>query len=278
MTLKHYKPTSPGVRGKISVDRSHLHKGSPFKALTFGVANTGGRNSKGRITTDHRCSKYRKVIRVIAFDRRDLDGVLAKVVRLEYDPNRTANLALVAYEKNSVTKRAYILAPKGLKAGDSIETSYSARVNYNVGNCMKLKYIKEGTMVYAVESKIGKGACYARSAGAYAYVKGIDDSGMIIISLASGEMKKIHKECSACIGSVSNEEHSNVVLGKAGANFWRGKRPTVRGIAMNPVDHPNGGRANGGVHFKSPSGVYAKGGKTRTNKRTSFTIIKGRKR
>lgn len=278
MSLKYYKPTSPGLRGRIGIDRSFLHKGSPKKSLVFGVANKGGRNSQGRITTDHRCSKHRKVLRVVCFNRKDLDGITAVVERLEYDPNRTAHLALLRYEKEGKTNYSYILAPKNLKVGDNISTSYSGRVEYSAGNCMKLKHIKEGTIVYAVESKIGKGACYARSAGTSAQVKGQDDSGMIIVALSSGEMKKIHKECTAWIGSVSNEEHSNIVLGKAGASFYRGRRPRVRGIAMNPVDHPNGGRANGGTHFKSPTGVYSKGGKTRTNKRTSFTIIKGRKR
>lgn len=278
MSLKYYKPTSPGMRGRVGIDRSHLHKGSPLKSLCHGVANSGGRNAQGRITTDHRCSSHRKVLRTVSFNRKSLDGVKCIVERLEYDPNRTAHLALLKFQKDGKDSFAYIVAPKGVKSGDVIETSYSNRVEYAPGNCMKLKYIKEGSVVYAVESKIGKGACYARSAGTYAQVKGIDDSGMIIVALSSGEVKKIHKECTACIGSVSNEDHSNIVLGKAGASFLRGRRPRVRGIAMNPVDHPNGGRANGGCHFKSPSGVYAKGGKTRVNKRTSFTIIKRRKK
>lgn len=278
MSLKYYKPTSPGIRGRVSVDRSNLYDGSPMKSLTMGVSNTGGRNSQGRITTDHRCSKYRKILRFVTFNRKILDGITATVIRLEYDPNRTAHIALLSYEVDEKTKYAYILASKGMRIGSKIDTSYSERVDYVPGNCMKLKNIKEGTVVYAVESKIGKGACYARSAGTYAQVKGIDDSGMIIIALSSGEIKKIHRECTAWIGSVSNEDHSNIVLGKAGANFLRGRRPTVRGIAMNPVDHPNGGRANGGSHYKSPTGVYSKGGKTRRNKRTAYTIIKGRKK
>ncbi|WP_342262162.1 50S ribosomal protein L2 [Alphaproteobacteria bacterium endosymbiont of Tiliacea citrago] len=278
MGLKYYKPTSHGLRGKVGIDRSHLYKGSPLKSLTFGVSNSGGRNAQGRITTDHRCSKHRKVLRIVSFNRKELDGVFAKVERFEYDPNRSAHLALLSYEKDKKNMFSYVVAAKNMRIGDVVHTSYHERVDYSLGNCMKLKYIKEGTVVYCVESKIGKGATYARSAGTYAQVKGVDDSGMIIVGLSSGEIKKIHRECTACIGSVSNDDHSNIVLAKAGANFLRGRRPRVRGIAMNPVDHPNGGRANGGTHFKSPTGVYAKGGKTRRNKRTSFTIIKGRKR
>lgn len=278
MSLKYYNPTSPGLRGRVGIDRSHLHKGSPMKSLTIGVANTGGRNSQGRITTDHRCSKHRKVLRVVCLNRKSLDGITAKVERFEYDPNRTAHLALLSYDKDGSTKYCYIIAARNLKVGDLVYTSYDARVDYSPSSCMKLKNIKEGTIVHAVESKIGKGACYARAAGTYAQVKGVDDSDMIIVSLSSGETKKIHKDCTACIGYVSNEDNSNVVLGKAGASFLRGRRPRVRGIAMNPVDHPNGGRANGGTHFKSPTGIYAKGGKTRRSKRTDYTIIKRRKR
>lgn len=278
MRLKYYKPTSPGVRGRVGIDRSGLHKGSPFKSLTLGVSNTGGRNAQGRITTDHRRSSCRKVLRKVLFARQSLDGLVATVVRIEYDPNRSGHIALLKYLDKGTEKHAYILSPNGLAVGDRVETSYSGRVEYNPGNCMKLRYIKEGSVVYNVESKIGKGACYARAAGTFAQVRGVDEFGMVIVELSSGEVKRIHKECAACIGVVSNADHSNIVLGKAGASFWRGRRPRVRGIAMNPVDHPNGGRANGGTHFRSPSGVYAKGGKTRTNKRTDFTIIKGRKK
>lgn len=276
--LKHYKPTSPGVRGKISVDRRCLWNGSPLKSLTKRIASGGGRNFQGKITIRHRKAYSKQIYRIISFKRAELNGINAVVDRVEYDPNRTANIALLKYSKDGQNKFCYIVAPKGLKTGDVISTSFEHKIDQNIGNCMKLKYIKAGTMLYCVELKIGKGACIARSAGACVRLVGIDDKGRSIIKMPSGESKAINQECTACIGSASNENHSNIYLGKAGANYHRGIRPSVRGIAMNPVDHHNGGRANGGCIFASPTGLCAKGKKTRRNKRTLHTIIKRREK
>lgn len=277
MTLKFYKPVTPGTRGRVGVSRVGLWSGSPFKALCEGMSNTGGRNSQGRITSRHRVSKHRKVYRNISFSRKFLDGISCQVVRIEYDPNRNAHIALLSYYMENIKKHCYIIAPEGIKAGDVIQTNYSGRTeDLKPGNCMRLRDIPNNLSIHCLELKIGKGASLARSAGTSVQILGNDEKGRVLIRLASGETKAVHKNCTACIGVVSNSDHANIVLGKAGASFNRGRRPHVRGIAMNPVDHPNGGRANGGTHFASPTGVCAKGYKTRRNKRTSHTIIKKR--
>lgn len=274
--LKRYKPTSPGVRGRVLVDKSSLWKGGPFKPLTERLASSGGRNNQGRMTVRHRVSPIRRIYRVISFKRKELDGVDAVVKRVEYDPNRTANIALVSYVSEGKENFCYIIAPKGLRTGDVVSTSFGKKIDQNVGNCMKIKHIKPGTMLHCIELKIGKGACIARSAGCSVRLVGSDEKGRAILRMPSGEVKAVNQECTACVGEVSNEGYSNVCLGKAGASFHRGIRPSVRGIAMNPVDHHNGGRANGGCIFASPNGRGPKGQKTRRNKRTTHTIIKRR--
>lgn len=276
MSLKRYKPCTPGLRGKVGIDRSHLWKGSPFKLLTEGYASSGGRNNQGRITIRHRINANKKVYRKICFKRHLLDEVVCEVVRIEHDPNRSAHIALLKYVKNDKEEHVYIIAPKDVQIGQKIETSSSKRIDYIPGNAMKLEYIKDGTIINCLEIKIGKGASLARSAGSFAQVLGKDEQGRIIVKLSSGELKTINKNCFATIGYVSNVDHKNIVLGKAGASFWRGRRPSVRGIAMNPVDHHNGGRANGGTHFASPEGLCAKGKRTRRNKRTQLTIVRRR--
>lgn len=276
--IKRYKPTTSSIRQKVNVDRTHLWKGSPLKSLSEGVAHTGGRNNQGRITVRYKTSHMRKVLRTVLFKRYQLDGITAEVVRIEYDPNRSAHLALLKYNKDNKEEFCYIIAPKDIKIGQKLETSSTKRIDFLPGNAMKLEFIKDGTTVHCVELKVGAGAILARSAGASAQIVGKDEKGRIIVRLSSGEEKIIDKNCYATIGSVSNEDHSNIVLGKAGASFWRGRRPHVRGIAMNPVDHSMGGRANGGRHPSSPQGLCAKGKKTRKNKRTTHTIVKGRKR
>lgn len=278
MALKFYKPYTQSIRQRVDIDRSHLWKGSPLKILTEGMAATGGRNHNGHITTRHRAAYHKVVYRKIAFDRRFLDGVAAQVVRLEYDPNRTAHIALIKYSKDDMEKYAYIIAPTNVKIGDVLETTCltERKVDFKPGNCMPIGMIKDGTNVHNVELKVGAGGKLVRSAGSYAQVLG-QDIGKVILRLASGELRYINKHCLATIGIVSNTDHSNIVLGKAGRAVWRGRRPHVRGIAMNPVDHANGGRANGGMHSASPEGLCAKGLKTRKNKRTTKDIIKRRK-
>jgi len=278
MGLKVYKSYTKSIAQRVDVDRSGLWKGSPFKKLTKGMSATGGRNHNGHITTRHRAAYYRPVYREIAFDRRFLDGISAEIVRIEYDPNRTAHIALVKFVKDGKEDFAYILAPEAIKVGDFIETSCSEtkKIDFKPGNCMPIGMVKDGTSVHNIELKIGAGGKLARSAGIAAQVLG-QDVGKVIVRLASGELRYINRSCMATVGIISNADHSNVVLGKAGRAVWRGRRPHVRGIAMNPVDHANGGRANGGMHFASPEGLCAKGLKTRTNKRTSHNIIKRRK-
>lgn len=278
MGLKFYKPYTQSIRGRVDIDRSELWKGSSFKALSKGMHSSGGRNNVGHITIRHRKANSRKVYREVSFDRRFLDGIAAQVVRIEYDPNRSAHIALVKYEKDGMEKHAYVLAPAKVKIGDILETSCSnsSKIDYKPGNCMPLSVINDGISVHNVELKIGAGGVLARSAGVSAQVlgQGLND---VMLRLSSGELRYVNKKCMATIGVLSNADHSNIVLGKAGRNVWRGRRPYVRGIAMNPVDHANGGRANGGTHFASPEGLCAKGLKTRRNKRTAKSIIKGRK-
>ncbi len=270
MALKKYNPITPGMRGLVQVDRSELWKGKPVKSLTEGLRKTGGRNNKGRVTTRHIGGGHSRRYRIVDFKRRKFD-VPAVVERLEYDPNRTAFLALVKYQDG---ERAYIIAPQRIKAGDSVVAG--EKVDVKPGNAMPLKSIPVGTIVHNVEMKPGAGAKLARSAGSYVQLVG-RDGGYAQIKLGSGELRVVQQECMATIGAVSNADHSNVKLGKAGRNRWKGVRPSVRGVAMNPVDHPHGGgegRTSGGRHPVTPWGKGTKGTKTRKNKGTDRFIVR----
>ena len=273
MALIKTKPTSPGRRFVVKPDRSHLHKGEPVHALTVAQKRTGARNNMGRITTRHKGGGHRQRYRVVDF-LRDKDGVPGKVERLEYDPNRTAHLALVLYADG---ERRYILAPKGVVAGDVVQSGTEAPIK--AGNALPLRSIPIGSMVHNVEMKPGRGGQLARSAGSS--VQLVAREGLYAtIRLRSTEMRKVHVDCRATIGEVGNEEHSLRSIGKAGANRWRGIRPTVRGVVMNPVDHPHGGgegkSGQGNPHPVSPWGWNTKGQKTRTNKRTNHMIVQRR--
>jgi large subunit ribosomal protein L2 len=251
-----------------------LHKGGPLRALVDKKSKSGGRNHAGRITTRHKGGGHKQRYRIIDF-KRNKDGVVGTVERIEYDPNRTANIALVKYEDGEYR---YIIAPKGVKAGDTVQSGNEAPIA--VGNCMTLRNMPIGSVVHCVEMKIGKGAQIARSAGTSAQMIA-RDGDYATLRLRSGEMRKIHCDCRATLGEVSNTEHNLQKLGKAGAQRWRGVRPTVRGVAMNPVDHPHGGgegRTSGGRHPVSPWGVPTKGKKTRSNKRTDKFIVRDRRR
>jgi large subunit ribosomal protein L2 len=270
--IKKSKPTSPGRRFVVQVVEPTLHKGEPYAPLLEKKSKSGGRNNTGRITVRHTGGGHKQHYRLVDF-KRSKDGIPAKVERLEYDPNRTANIALVLYADG---ERAYILAPRNLAAGDVIESGSAASIK--VGNTLPLRNIPVGTVVHAVEMRPGKGAQIARSAGAYAQVAG-KEGAYVLLKLRSGEMRKIHVDCRATVGEVGNAEHSLKKLGKAGAKRWRGVRPTVRGVAMNPVDHPHGGgegRTSGGRHPVTPWGVPTKGKKTRSNKRTNNMIVRRR--
>jgi len=272
MALKTFRPTTPSTRQLVLVDRSHLHKGRPAKALTEPQHSSGGRNSDGRITSRWRGGGHKKLYRVIDFKRRKLD-VEGTVERLEYDPNRSAFIALVKYPDGEI---AYILAPQRLAAGDKVVAS--AKADVKPGNAMPLAAMPVGTIVHNIEFKAGGGGKIARSAGTYAQFVG-RDQGYAILRLNSGETRKVRLECMATVGAVSNPDHMNVVIGKAGRNVWKGLRPAVRGTAMNPIDHPHGGgegRTKGGRHPVTPWGKGTKGNKTRTNKRTSKLIVTSR--
>ena len=273
MAIVKCKPTSPGRRHVVKVVHSDLHKGKPFAPLLEPQSKSGGRNNRGRITTRHIGGGHKQHYRLIDFRRADKDGIPAKVERLEYDPNRSANIALVLYADG---ERRYVIAPKGIKAGDAIAAGADAPIKN--GNTLQLKSIPVGTTVHCVEMKPGKGAQIARSAGTSAQIVA-REGNYCTLRLRSGEMRKILTECRATIGEVSNGEHSLRRLGKAGASRWRGVRPTVRGVAMNPVDHPHGGgegKTSGGRHPVTPWGVSTKGYKTRTNKRTDKLIVRKR--
>lgn len=276
MSLKVIKTKTSGIIKRVIVDKTSLWKGSPMKSLTEGLKRSGGRNNQGRITAKYRKGMHRQVYRNILFDRRSLAGHECVVERIEYDPNRSAFIALLKYNFENKDKYCYIIAAKDMKIGDIIQTSLDKKTDYEPGNTMPIGLIKDGVTVHCVESKIGAGALYARSAGSSAQILGFSENGQVIVRLTSGEQKLIHPKCLASIGTVSNADHSNIVLGKAGAKAWLGIRPRVRGIAMNPVDHHNGGRANGGTIFASANGLCAKGLKTRKNKRTQYTILKKR--
>jgi large subunit ribosomal protein L2 len=272
MALKYYKPTTPGQRQLVLVDRSELHKGAPVKALTEGLSKTGGRNNLGRITAYHRGGGHKRSYRLIDFKRRKL-GVTAVVERLEYDPNRTGFIALIKYQDGELS---YILAPQRLAVGDTVVAAVAADVK--PGNAMQLSAIPVGTLVHNVELKPGKGGQIARSAGSYAQIVG-RDQGYTVVRLNSGEQRKVLGTCFATIGAVSNPDHANVSIGKAGRNRWLGKRPVNRGVAMNPIDHPHGGgegRTSGGRHPVTPWGKPTKGKKTRSNKSTDKFIVRSR--
>lgn len=272
MAIVKQKPTSAGQRHVVKVVNPDLHKGQPYAPLLGKKSKTGGRNSAGRISTRHRGGGHKQRYRIIDF-KRNKDGIEGKVERLEYDPNRTANIALILYADG---ERRYIIAPKGIKAGDTVMSGNDAAIK--PGNCMPLRNIPLGTLVHAIELKPGKGAQMARSAGAA--VQLVAREGMhATLRLRSGEMRKVLADCRATIGEAGNDEHGLRKLGKAGAIRWRGKRPTVRGVAMNPVDHPHGGgegRTSGGRHPVSPWGMPTKGYKTRKNKRTDKLIVRKR--
>ncbi len=272
MALKTFNPTSPGRRTLVLVDRSALWKGRPEKSLTEGLRKKGGRNNTGRITARRIGGGSRKLYRVIDFKRRKFD-VPAKVLRLEYDPNRTAFIALIEYEDG---EKAYILAPQRLQEGDTVVAS--ARADVKPGNAMPLSAMPIGTIVHNVELKPEKGGQLARSAGAYAQLVG-RDRDYRQLRLMSGEMRMVHGDCMATVGAVSNADHGNVNLGKAGRKRHMGKRPSVRGVVMNPGDHPHGGgegRTSGGRHPVTPWGKPTKGRKTRRNKATDKFIIRSR--
>ena len=269
MALKTYRPTSPGLRHLVLVDRSQLWKGAPVKMLTEGLSKTGGRNNDGRITTRHIGGGHKRNYRRIDFRRRKFD-LPATVERLEYDPNRTAFIALIKYEDGEV---AYILAPQRLAVGDTVVSG--EKVDVKPGNAMPLSGMPVGTIVHNVEMKPGRGGQIARSAGSYVQLVG-RDAGWAILKLNSGETRRVRAECMATVGAVSNPDHSNQVVGKAGRKRWLGIRPTVRSITMNPVDHPNGGRTNGGKHWATPWGKPTKGFRTRKNKATDKFIIRSR--
>ncbi|MEZ5821706.1 MAG: 50S ribosomal protein L2 [Xanthobacteraceae bacterium] len=272
MALKKFNPTTPGQRQLVMVDRSALYKGKPVKALTEGKLSTGGRNNNGRITVRFRGGGHKKAYRLVDFKRDKVD-VAAVVERLEYDPNRTAFIALVKYSDG---EQAYILAPQRLAVGDTVIAG--AYVDVKPGNVMPLGNMPVGTIVHNIELKIGKGGQLARSAGTYAQLVGRDQD-YVIIRLNSGEQRLVHGRCRATIGAVSNPDHMNISIGKAGRTRWMGWRPHNRGVVMNPIDHPHGGgegRTSGGRHPVTPWGKPTKGKKTRSNKSTDKFILLSR--
>jgi large subunit ribosomal protein L2 len=272
MALKHYNPTSPGRRSLVLVDRSELHKGGPVKSLVQGLTKSGGRGGGGRIAVRFRGGGAKRLYRIVDFKRRKWD-MPATVERLEYDPNRTAWIALIKYEDGELS---YILAPQRLKVGDQVIAAEKADVK--PGNAMPLRGMPIGTIIHNIELKPLKGGQVARSAGAYAQLVG-RDAGYAQIRLGSGELRMVQDTCMATVGAVSNQDHMNQVLGKAGRTRHMGFRPHVRGVVMNPVDHPHGGgegRTSGGRHPVTPWGKPTKGSKTRTNKTTDKYIIRSR--
>ena len=272
MALKQFKPTTPGRRGLVLVDRAGLWKGKPEKALTEGLRKKGGRNNTGRITARRRGGGHKRRYRMIDFKRTKYD-VSATIERLEYDPNRTAFIALIVYEDG---ERAYILAPQRVAVGDKVVAGVQADIK--PGNAMPMKNIPVGTIIHNVEMKPGKGGQIARSAGTYVQLIG-KDQGYAQLRLSSGELRMVLSECMATIGAVSNPDQQNIKLGKAGRSRWLGRRPSVRGVAMNPIDHPHGGgegRTSGGRHPVTPWGKPTKGKRTRSNKKTDRLIMRRR--
>ena len=273
MALKTFKPVTPSLRQLVLVDRRELYKGKPVKALTEGKSSSGGRNNLGRITVRFRGGGPKRVLRNVDFKRRENLNVPATVERIEYDPNRTAFIALITFPDG---KQSYILAPQRLSPGDKVVAGES--VDVKPGNAGPIGSMPVGTIVHNVELKIGKGGAIARSAGNYAQIVG-RDQGYVTLRLNSGEQRLVHGQCFASVGAVSNPDHMNISLGKAGRNRWLGKRPHNRGVAMNPVDHPHGGgegRTSGGRNPVTPWGVPTKGKKTRSNKRTDTFILSSR--
>ena len=272
MALKTFKPTTPSLRQLVIVDRSELFKGKPVKTLTEGKTSKGGRNNHGRVTVRFRGGGHKQSYRLVDFKRRKLD-VVGKVERIEYDPNRTAFIALIRYADNEL---AYILAPQRLSVGNEVVAGQ--QVDVKPGNAMPVANIPVGTIVHNVEMKIGKGGSIARSAGTYAQIVG-RDQGYVILRLNSGEQRLVHGQCFATIGAVSNPDHMNASIGKAGRSRWLGRRPHNRGVTMNPIDHPHGGgegRTSGGRHPVTPWGKPTKGKKTRSNKSTDRFIVSSR--
>jgi large subunit ribosomal protein L2 len=274
MALKQFKPTTPGQRGLVLIDRSGLWKGKPEKALTEGLRGHGGRNNTGRITARRRGGGHKRRYRIVDFKRRKMD-VPAKVERLEYDPNRSGFIALIRYEDGELS---YILAPQRLAVGDTVISGRS--VDVKPGNALPLQNIPVGTIIHNVEMKKGKGGQIARAAGTYAQLIG-KDQGYAQLRLNSGELRMVRAECMATIGAVSNPDQQNIKIGKAGRSRWLGVRPSVRGVAMNPIDHPHGGgegKTSGGRHPVTPWGKPTKGKRTRNNKRTDALIMRRRHR
>lgn len=274
MALKSFNPTTPSQRQLVQVDRSELWKGKPVKQLTEGLTKSGGRNNYGRNTAPRVGGGHKRRYRLVDFKRRKFD-VAATVERIEYDPNRSAFIALIKYADGELS---YILAPQRLAVGDKVESGVA--VDIKTGNALLLKNIPVGTLVHNVELKPLKGGQIARAAGSYVQVVG-KDAGNVLLKLRSGELRLVSGECMATVGSVSNPDQQNVNLGKAGRNRWLGRRPTVRGVAMNPVDHPHGGgegRTSGGRHPVTPWGKCTKGKKTRSNKATDKFIVRSRHR
>ena len=272
MALKKYKPMTPGQRGLVLVERSHLWKGKPVKTLTEGLTGKGGRNNQGRVTARRRGGGHKRAYRLVDFKRRKFD-VPATIERLEYDPNRTAFIALLKYDDG---EQAYILAPQRVSVGDKVIAG--EQVDVKPGNAMPLASMPIGTIVHNVEMKAGKGGQIARAAGSYVQLVG-RDQGYALLRLKSGEQRMVRAECMATVGAVSNPDHANIKLGKAGRNRWLGRRPSVRGVAMNPIDHPHGGgegRSSGGRHPVTPWGKPTKGKRTRSNKATNKYILRSR--
>jgi large subunit ribosomal protein L2 len=273
MALKHYNPVTPSLRGTVLIDRSELWKGRPVKQLTEGKHSTGGRNNHGRITSRFRGGGHKKLYRTVDFKRRGKFDVAAVVERLEYDPNRSAFIALVKYADGELS---YILAPQRLKVGDAVVAG--AHVDIKPGNAMPMAAIPVGTIIHNIELKQGAGGKLARAAGTFAQLVG-KDAGYAQVKLKSGELRIIRAECMATVGAVSNPDNQNESIGKAGRSRWMGWRPHNRGVVMNPVDHPHGGgegRTSGGRHPVTPWGKPTKGYKTRTNKRTDSLIVRRR--
>ena len=273
MALKTFKPVTPSLRQLVLVDRRELYKGKPVKKLTVGKSSSGGRNNLGRITVRFRGGGHKRTLRNVDFKRRDQLGVTATVERIEYDPNRTAFIALINYPDGV---QSYIIAPQRLTPGDKVIAA--EQVDIKPGNAGPVGNMPVGTIIHNVELKIGKGGAIARSAGNYAQIVG-RDQGYVTLRLNSGEQRLVHGQCFATVGAVSNPDHMNISLGKAGRNRWLGKRPHNRGVSMNPVDHPHGGgegRTSGGRNPVTPWGVPTKGKKTRSNKRTDVFILSSR--
>jgi large subunit ribosomal protein L2 len=274
MPLQKLKPTSPGRRFTVRVNSPQLHKGEPHEPLVEKINSSGGRNNMGRITTRHRGGGHKRRYRIVDF-KRNKDGIAGKVERLEYDPNRSAHLALILYADG---ERRYIVAPKDIQTGDEVMSGRESPIK--IGNALPIRNIPVGTLIHCVELKSGKGAQMVRAAGGSCQI--VAREGVYAtLRMRSGEMRRVHTDCRATVGEVGHSEHNLRKLGKAGASRWRGVRPTVRGVAMNPVDHPHGGgegRTSGGRHPVSPWGTPTKGKKTRNNKRTDSMIVRRRGR